>query len=203
MPLEWSNTWQGSHIIDSLFLTDFDAALLAEAIEYYECRSILTLLNALECRCVDQPGIIEKYKLNWLWIEYEDSFMEKGSFQSTLHKCADFIHQSIDVKQEVCFVHCWAGVSRSSTVVIGYLMKYRDMDAIQAYQFVRQQRPRARPNPAFIVELKLFNENKSKEYIPISDNEKQNVDSDTTQNETDSGPTPRTTKCCVPSCNVL
>lgn len=62
---------------------------------------------------------------------------------------------SSETSENSVLVHCNAGVSRSASVVIGYLMKtgYRD-SFTQAYEFVRAYRPAIAPNPGFIQQLK-------------------------------------------------
>lgn len=56
----------------------------------------------------------------------------------------------------LCIVHCFAGVSRSATVVVAYLMKSRQLSFTQALEFVQQQRPAANPNPNFRRQLIEF-----------------------------------------------
>lgn len=51
-------------------------------------------------------------------------------------------------------VHCNAGVSRSATVVIGYLMEHHNMTYDQAHQVVKTKRPCIRPNEGFVTQLK-------------------------------------------------
>lgn len=46
-------------------------------------------------------------------------------------------------------VHCFAGVSRSATIVIAYLMQDRGMSFHQAFQFASQRRPVIFPNMGF------------------------------------------------------
>jgi len=46
-------------------------------------------------------------------------------------------------------IHCVAGVSRSATLCIVYLMKYKHMNLRQAYHFVKSVRPIIRPNLGF------------------------------------------------------
>ncbi len=53
-------------------------------------------------------------------------------------------------------VHCIAGISRSSTVIIAYLMKTQNMDLKTAYQFVKKKRGCVAPNKGFIDQLKKF-----------------------------------------------
>ncbi|XP_017066405.1 dual specificity protein phosphatase 19 [Drosophila eugracilis] len=51
-------------------------------------------------------------------------------------------------------IHCNAGVSRSASVVIGYLMQRRDMCYEDAYNLVKSWRPCIQPNAGFIQQLK-------------------------------------------------
>lgn len=51
-------------------------------------------------------------------------------------------------------VHCMAGVSRSASVVIGYLMKFNNMNFTTAFEHVKQQRPCICPNEGFVRQLK-------------------------------------------------
>jgi hypothetical protein len=53
-------------------------------------------------------------------------------------------------QNRVVYVHCLNGVSRSVLVVTAYLMKRHGWSRDEALAFVRQRRPIARPNPAFM-----------------------------------------------------
>ncbi|KAJ7460727.1 protein-tyrosine phosphatase-like protein [Mycena latifolia] len=55
-------------------------------------------------------------------------------------------------------VHCVMGISRSATIVCAYLMFSRLLSASRAIQFVRNRRPRSRPNYNFIRQLQVFAE---------------------------------------------
>jgi protein-tyrosine phosphatase len=55
-------------------------------------------------------------------------------------------------------VHCHAGVSRSSTVVLAYLIKYGGMPLYHAWNLVYKQRPIIRPNIGFSKALQVFEE---------------------------------------------
>lgn len=63
-----------------------------------------------------------------------------------------FIHEAITTGGSV-LVHCKQGVSRSTSVVIAYLMKYQAMNLSQAYQHVKRKREQANPNQNFLVQL--------------------------------------------------
>uniref|UniRef100_A0A182PTD3 tRNA pseudouridine synthase n=1 Tax=Anopheles epiroticus TaxID=199890 RepID=A0A182PTD3_9DIPT len=51
-------------------------------------------------------------------------------------------------------VHCNAGVSRSTSVVLGYLMERCDQSFMQAFATVKSKRPCVQPNAGFIKQLK-------------------------------------------------
>ena len=50
-------------------------------------------------------------------------------------------------------VHCRAGISRSPTIVIAYLMKHKAMNLLDAYNHVKSRRPFALPKPGFWKQL--------------------------------------------------
>jgi protein-tyrosine phosphatase len=74
-------------------------------------------------------------------------------------KCFKFIDDNI-IKGNV-FVHCQMGISRSATIVIGYIMKTRGLGldkvltpGTQVLEKIKNKRPIVRPNQGFIMQLK-------------------------------------------------
>jgi predicted protein tyrosine phosphatase len=56
----------------------------------------------------------------------------------------------------VVFVHCWAGMSRSATLVISYLMQLDHISFNDAFRRVADAKPDISPNPGFIYQLRQF-----------------------------------------------
>eukprot|EP01117_Protostelium_nocturnum_P018229 TRINITY_DN7590_c0_g1_i1.p1 TRINITY_DN7590_c0_g1~~TRINITY_DN7590_c0_g1_i1.p1 ORF type:complete len:269 (+),score=91.83 TRINITY_DN7590_c0_g1_i1:132-938(+) len=54
---------------------------------------------------------------------------------------------------EIVIVHCAAGVSRSATVVLAYLMKNERMTLKDAYSFLKEKRSVIAPNSGFLAQL--------------------------------------------------
>jgi len=67
-------------------------------------------------------------------------------------------------KENRVLVNCAAGVSRSATIVIAYIMKYYKLDLKSVFLLVRKRRNRICPNKKFMeclleYELSLFGKN--------------------------------------------
>ncbi|XP_023968847.1 dual specificity protein phosphatase 14-like isoform X1 [Chrysemys picta bellii] len=76
---------------------------------------------------------------------------------------ADRIHQT-GKRNGRTLVHCVAGVSRSASLCIAYLMKYHRLSLLDAHQWVKSRRPVVRPNVGFWRQLidyerRLFGKN--------------------------------------------
>ena len=52
-----------------------------------------------------------------------------------------------------CLIHCSAGVSRSATFVIAFLMIKRKMNLKEAYDLVKSKRSQISPNKGFMIQL--------------------------------------------------
>ncbi|XP_059179822.1 dual specificity protein phosphatase 19-like [Centropristis striata] len=74
---------------------------------------------------------------------------------SYLGECSSFIDQAQE-QGGVVLVHCNAGVSRSSSIVIGYLMLREGLSFNDAYGKVKLARPSTRPNPGFYQQLQTY-----------------------------------------------
>ncbi|XP_062280019.1 dual specificity protein phosphatase 22-B-like isoform X1 [Scomber scombrus] len=74
-----------------------------------------------------------------------------------------FIHES-RMKGEGCLVHCVAGVSRSVTLVVVYIMTVTGRGWVESLAAVRAARPCAGPNLGFLRQLEEFENTELTEY---------------------------------------
>lgn len=81
----------------------------------------------------------------------------KQDILSHLGRCIAFINRGLDSGTGV-LVHCHAGVSRSATVVIAFLMHSESLSVDEALRELRKVRPCVQPNQGFIVQLRRFAE---------------------------------------------
>ncbi|CAG5124982.1 unnamed protein product, partial [Candidula unifasciata] len=70
-------------------------------------------------------------------------------------RCADKIDQ-VEARGGKTLVHCVAGISRSASICIAYLMKYKRMPLDQAYRHVKKCRSVIQPNVGFWKQLIEF-----------------------------------------------
>jgi predicted protein tyrosine phosphatase len=80
-------------------------------------------------------------------------------FAENIDRLLDSIHKSLLEGKRVA-VHCQAGVSRSATVVIAYMMKYEGLSLNDAVEYVSTHRPAICPNRGFLEMLASRSNNK-------------------------------------------
>lgn len=116
----------------------------------------LSLLKAYQIRRVVQiqnfdvqpffPG-----QFNYLRFHMPDS--PKSQISSMVSSALPFIAQGIALNEPV-FVHCDAGVSRSGSVIVAYLMASRGLNFEEAVAVAREARACIRPNRGFEMQLR-------------------------------------------------
>ncbi|KAG7464457.1 hypothetical protein MATL_G00165810 [Megalops atlanticus] len=79
----------------------------------------------------------------------------KQNLRQYFEEVFEFIEEAHQSGRGV-LVHCQAGVSRSATIVIAYLMKHTLMTMTDAYKYVRSRRPIVAPNLNFMGQLLEF-----------------------------------------------
>lgn len=84
-------------------------------------------------------------------LEFEDNEFEIITY--SIVKGIDFIDDN-----ETVFVHCRKGVSRSSSIVISYLMFHFKKSYDEAFEYVLKRKSNIQPNDNFIKQLKEFEE---------------------------------------------
>jgi hypothetical protein len=99
---------------------------------------------------IDLPAEAAACGITQHHVELDDS--EEEDITRLLADAARFIHDARDARRPVV-VHCAMGVSRSVSVVVGYLMIHDGMSVEAAANHVRRARAVAAPNNGFIRQL--------------------------------------------------
>ncbi|KAM4570355.1 dual specificity protein phosphatase 16 [Odontesthes bonariensis] len=117
--------------------------------ELMQQNDIAYVLNASNT-CPKPDFIPESH---FLRVPVNDSFCEK--ILPWLDRSVEFIEKAKASNARV-LVHCLAGISRSATIAIAYIMKRMDMSLDEAYRFVKEKRPTISPNFNFLGQLLDF-----------------------------------------------
>ena len=91
-------------------------------------------------------------QLEYLHLPFQDFADQAGAMAAALNRTLLFIDRARDHGSNV-LVHCVAGISRSSTIVMHYLIRREGWTLKRAYDHVLKLRPIIRPNPGFFEEL--------------------------------------------------
>ncbi|KAJ6247390.1 dual specificity protein phosphatase [Anaeramoeba flamelloides] len=67
-------------------------------------------------------------------------------------KVIDFIQKAL-LNENVIFVHCMAGISRSSTAILSYIMKIQNMSTWDSIRYLQTKRKMIQPNKSFVFQL--------------------------------------------------
>jgi len=138
--------FDGDLIIDGLYLGSYDSAQNYDELKKRNIKFIVNLVPDMTLEFTK--------KIDYLHIQIQDS--SDQNLLSILPSCIDFISKGI--KKNSVLVHCGAGISRASSVVIAYLMSAKRDSFENIWAFVKERRPWACPNSGFQRQLKLFKE---------------------------------------------
>lgn len=102
------------------------------------------------------PGHIdETYTQNYHHKQIEVTDEETTNLIPHFDECDTFIDNATKDKGKV-LVHCAQGISRSVAIIMVYLMKHYKLNFDQALHAVKRKCPEAGPNPAFIEQIRLY-----------------------------------------------
>ncbi|CAF4014369.1 unnamed protein product [Rotaria magnacalcarata] len=104
------------------------------------------IINVSDCPL--QQDILDHF--NVLWINLDDAFgVDISQYFETTNEFLNICKK----KDEKVLVHCQMGISRSSTIVLAYLLKYHYDSLANAYDYLVERRRFAAPNHSFFLQL--------------------------------------------------
>ncbi|XP_075034718.1 dual specificity protein phosphatase 18 isoform X2 [Mixophyes fleayi] len=142
-----------NRVIESLYLSNAAAANNQYLLTTHRITCVINV--SLQCSTRALPEV--EY-LHFAVADTPDTPL-LDCFETITHK----IHQ-VEAKGGRTLIHCSAGVSRSSTLCLAFLMRYRGLSLLAAHVHLKTCRPIIRPNPGFwrqlvTYELTLFGKN--------------------------------------------
>ena len=105
---------------------------------------------AIECK--------ESFPSNVIYCHLKISDRPKFKIINFLDKASDFINQA-QSNNGIILVHCQLGISRSTTCVISYFIKYLGYTTMNALNFIKKKRTQVMPNNGFLDQLMIYEKN--------------------------------------------
>ncbi len=121
----------------------------AADLEFLQQERICNVLNVTQ----SVPCFHDNKLVNYKRISVRDNSL------ANLKKHFDEAFQFIEAarkRHEKVLLHCSAGISRSSTIAIAYIMRYRGMSMSKAYNLVKSRRSIIAPNLNFVGQLASY-----------------------------------------------
>ena len=131
-----------NQITDTIYLGNIESAFNIKKLKDLGIKKVLTVMSAFGNHYPENTFIHKS-------IEIDDDY--ESNIIQYFKECLLFI----DGYDKV-FVHCAAGMSRSATIVIAYIMWKKKIFLSEAIKFVKEKRPIISPNLNFMKQLELF-----------------------------------------------
>lgn len=151
-----SSSIKEDHVIDNIYISDYRSN-----INYYKYKLIINcdypnnnaLLNTARMDIIEiEHPVIGSEKIFYIYaIGVEDSLEQ--NLLNMFDEITEVIKRFSDKK---VLVHCHAGVSRSASFILAYLIRYYNMSLITAYEYLKNKRVKIDPNKSFLSQLLLY-----------------------------------------------
>lgn len=125
----------------NLYVSNLCTAKCKEALLFYDIVAVCNI-----------SGISDiSFTANYFEYDIDDNFNSK--LFPVIEICYEFIDSNLNLGNNV-LVHCFAGISRSVSFVIYYLMKKKKITFEHAFNIVKSKRPESMPNSNFQRQLR-------------------------------------------------
>uniref|UniRef100_A0A915L646 protein-tyrosine-phosphatase n=1 Tax=Romanomermis culicivorax TaxID=13658 RepID=A0A915L646_ROMCU len=130
-------------ILPFVYLGSQQDVLDEETLKKYGIEFVLNLSTT----CPKPDHLQEEH---FLRIPVQDSYSEE--LLPYFEEAFEFLDK-VREASGVALIHCLAGISRSPTLAIAYVMRYLHMSQDEAYRYVKEKRPSISPNFNFLGQL--------------------------------------------------
>ena len=135
-------------IADHLYLSGDDAATNRDLLSVNKITHIINITS----------NVLNKFEKELVYMKIHMYDLPVEEIEKYFKVTFEFIETALNASGENnVLVHCNQGISRSSAIVIAYLMQKKLFTTYkQAYEFVKQKRAKVMPNAGFIKKLLIL-----------------------------------------------
>jgi predicted protein tyrosine phosphatase len=142
--------FQPQKIVDNVFLGPLGVAQNESDLDRLDVRMVVSIT-------LDKPeGLETTSKRTIHHFKVGDTVDAESTMLLILPVVVALIGKHAKDQDEVVYVHCSSGISRSAAVVIAYVMWSLDLQLMKAYDHVRQRRACINPNDGFFSALQIY-----------------------------------------------
>ncbi|CAF1257175.1 unnamed protein product [Didymodactylos carnosus] len=105
-----------------------------------------------DCPLLTDSRLMKEFKI--MQIPLDDKV--HCDIQQYFDKTNQFLHDAYTNGKHRVLVHCKCGVSRSTAIVLAYLIKHHNQPLEQAYLALASKRPQISPNLGFLLQLRRY-----------------------------------------------
>ena len=132
-------------IIPHLFIGSIGSASNLKQLQSFKITHILCCAK----------GIKNFFPDNFKYLNLEILDSQNINIKQHFEESYKFIDDALKYNGNV-LVHCHAGISRSSTIVIAYIMKSQKMSFDKVLDLMKAKREKVKPNDGFVQQLKEY-----------------------------------------------
>ncbi|CAF4641012.1 unnamed protein product [Rotaria sp. Silwood2] len=161
--LQFGSGKEPSVVLDEfLFLGNIHHGSSLDILERFKIEHIINVSET------DVSDNFPQNRFDIVYIPIDDDI--QTNIKQHFDRTNELLH-SYYMKNERCLVHCAAGVSRSATIVLAYLMKYHHNTLKEAFHYLVEKRPQIWPNEGFMLQLLRYENEliKSREIVLTSE----------------------------------
>ena len=141
-----------TEIINRIFIGSYQNAKNYEELEKNKIKYILNC--ASECKNLFED------KIKYLKLDIKDQ--NDFPIQDYFEKGIQFIIDSLNNNDGNILIHCMEGKSRSTTILMAYLIECKNETTNSAYKILKNKRQLTMPNLGFMNKLREFEKEKNK-----------------------------------------
>lgn len=135
-----------SHIIDNIYLGNFESSIDDKTIKKYNIGAIVRILDSEMIMDISREDT--EANINYHYIELLDHPSE--NITKYFSKFLKFIDAN---KKTNVLIHCLMGISRSATFTVLVLVSRYDFNIVSALKYIKVKRPVVKPLKEFIQQV--------------------------------------------------
>ncbi len=141
------DTFEATQIVENLWVGDRRSPCNEESLKENNITMIITVVL----------GATAYFPFDFKYEKADLRDMDGENILNEIDRLLPIIREEVEQGNGV-LVHCMQGASRSVTVVAAYLVKYHDMSAEGALEYMKKKRSCVNPNQGYRDQLEFFEE---------------------------------------------